>query len=405
MEQATMRLAEGHAKALPRRFAFTRARLDALTVPAGKDRIMVYDAKVPRLAFMLTGNGASSFYWYGKVGGRPVKYRIGDGTLSVEQARDLAAQVHGKVAAGENPQRERKLARRSQTLGQTFTWFLEEHSKVHKRSWASDQSRHDRHLKTWDSRCLKDITHADVCALHAQIGKGGAPGQANRVVALLSSIFNRARAIGYDGPNPAKGVVKFREESRERFLQADELPRFWTALKFASPDMRDFFTLLLLTGARRGNVMSMEWGEIDLDAATWTIPASKFKSGRPLTVALVPDAVKILRRRREAQQGAFVFPSDSKTGHVQEPKKAWTAICKKADLNGLRIHDLRRTLGSYQAACGASLHVIGKSLGHTQQQTTQIYARLNLDPVRASVSAAVGSMMKLARKGRKAGKR
>ena len=158
---------------------------------------------------------------------------------------------------------------------------------------------------------------------------------------------------------------------------------------------RDFFRVALFTGARRGNVLEMRWADVDLDAATWRIPHTK--NGTPQTVTLAPPVVDLLVRRRDLARldkslSPYVFPGNGKTGHYVEPKSAWRRILKRADIPDARIHDLRRTLGSWQAITGASLPIIGKSLNHKNPSTTAIYARLDLEPVRASVERAAEAM-------------
>lgn len=155
--------------------------------------------------------------------------------------------------------------------------------------------------------------------------------------------------------------------------------------------MRDYFLLSLLTGARRANVLAMKWSDVNLDQAEWRIKETK--NGTPQTVTLSPEAVDLLRNRKPAESDTFVFPGTGKTGHLMEPKKGWRRILERAGIADLRIHDLRRTLGSWQAKTGASLAIIGKSLNHKNQNTTAIYARLDLDPVRDSVNAATSAMM------------
>jgi integrase len=140
----------------------------------------------------------------------------------------------------------------------------------------------------------------------------------------------------------------------------------------------------------------MQWAELDLDAGVWHIAGENFKNGKPQTVHLPAETVAILRRRKDTTNGEYVFPGRS-SGHVSFIYKAWKRICKRANLQGVRPHDLRRTLGSWQAATGASLPIIGKTLGHLNQSTTTIYARLNIDPVRQAVDAAVAAMMQAAK--------
>ena len=221
--------------------------------------------------------------------------------------------------------------------------------------------------------------------------------QANRLLERIRSIFNKAIEWGWQGQNPAVGVKKFKEQSRDRFLQPDELPRFFAALANEPNEAaRDFFMISLLTGARKSNTLAMCWRDINFAGATWRIEQTK--NGDAQTIHLPKGAMAILTDRKLASESPWVFEGSGKSGHLADPKKAWERILTEAGIENLRIHDLRRTLGSYQAATGANGYIIGKSLGHRSQQSTAIYARLNLDPVRESVNKATEAMFKDVRK-------
>src|SRR5206468_2344003 len=149
----------------------------------------------------------------------------------------------------------------------------------------------------------------------------------------------RAIEWGYAGSNPTAGIRPFREEKRDRFIQAEELPKFFEALRDdSSTDFQHFVLLALLTGARRTNVMAMRWEEISFDRATWRIPTTK--NGDPVMVPLVDEALTLLRARSPQPQG-FVFPALSRSGHISPPKKRWQALVARAGVSDLRIHDLR----------------------------------------------------------------
>jgi integrase len=273
-----------------------------------------------------------------------------------------------------------------------FDLYLERHAKVHKKTWAKDVAQFRLYFARWASRRLASITRADVESIHTQIAERHGRYAANRALEVLRVMFNRAGDWGWSGHNPATGVRRFREQARERFLTAEELPRFFEAVEAEpNPAIRDCFLILLLTGARRGNVQSMRWEDVDLDRAAWTIPETK--SGRPVTVPLSSHAVAILRLRRREIIGPYVFPGRGKSRHLVELYPAWKRLLSRAKLHDVRIHDLRRTLGSWQAATGASLPIIGKSLGHSTPSTTQVYARLDLDPVRKYVNRATRAML------------
>jgi integrase len=214
---------------------------------------------------------------------------------------------------------------------------------------------------------------------------------------MISSIFSWATRAGlWDKPNPAAGISKNREKSRDRFLQADELPRFFRALAAEKNEtLRDYLLISLLTGARQNNVLTMRWDQLNLDAGTWYIPETK--NGTPQIVPLTPHALSILRSRKDSASvfSKFVFEGRGRTGRLTVPKRGWYRILERAGISNLRIHDLRRTLGSWQAATGASLPIIGKTLNHKHPSSTAIYARLSIDPVRRAMETASDAMLSL----------
>lgn len=373
---------------------FTKAALDALHLPASGKRSYYYDTKARGLGIAITSNGTKSFIVYRWVNGKPERVTLGRyPDLSIEQARRMATEVNATIAKGQNPNDKRRADRAEITFGELFSEYLERHAKVHKKAWQVDEGQFKRYLTSWVKRKLSTITKVDIQNLHHEIGRDRGHYAGNRLLALLSSLFNKANEFGlWDKPNPALGIKKFREQSRDRFLQVDELPRFFESLAQETNDMiRDYFLLSLLTGARRGNVQAMRWEQIHLERGEWHVPDTKNKT--PQTIPLTEEAIIILQRRKESASSEFVFPSTGRAGHLTEPKKGWQRILTRAGLTNLRIHDLRRTLGSWQARTGASLAIIGKSLNHKSPQATAIYARLDLDPVRASIEKATNAML------------
>ncbi len=179
-------------------------------------------------------------------------------------------------------------------------------------------------------------------------------------------------------------------------MQGDELPRFFQALAEEQNDtIRDYVATSLLTGARKANVQSMQWSDISFDREEWRIKETKNRT--PQTVTLAPEVLTILRSRKPSHPTRFVFPGEGKTGHLTTPNKGWQRILKRAGIEDLKIHDLRRTLGSWQAKLGTSLAIISKSLNHKNIATTSIYARLDSNPVRESVNAATAAILEAAR--------
>jgi integrase len=369
---------------------FTKAAIEKLPIPA-KGWIYHYDTKVRGLAIGVSHTGVRSFVVYRKVFGRPERIALGRyPDLTIEQARGKAAEVNALIAKGENPADKRRLARAEMTLGELFTEYLERYARIHKKTWQKDASMFRLYLSSWANRKLSTIRRNDMGALHARVGKEHGHYGANRMLELAQVMFNKAMEWGWGGPNPANGIKAFQEKPRDRFLQADELPRFFQALaEEPNNTIRDYLLTSLLTGARRANVLAMRWADISFERAEWRIPETK--NGTPQVVALCPEAMQILQAR--PRNGDYVFPGPGRHGHLVEPKKGWARILERAGIKDLRIHDLRRTLGSWQAKAGASLVIIDKSLNHKSVSITAIYARLDLDPVRESVNTATANML------------
>lgn len=430
---------------------FTKQELEKLAPPA-RGRVYYRDTKEKGLSLYITANGVITFYVRKRVRGRDERIVLGRfPDVSIETARKQALKTKSEVAQGIDPVRERKQFREETTFKELFDEYLERYSKQHKRSWRFDEREVNKFLSHWFSRKISTIGTQEIQKLHVVIGKENGLYQANRLLERIRAMYNKAIEWGWKGSNPAVGIRKFKEKSRDRFLQPHEMPYFFAALDMESNTAaRDYILLSLLTGARKSNVLSMRWEEVSLDQAQWRIPETK--NGEAMIVPLSQQALTILKARKADASGPWVFPSGtSRKGYLQEPKKAWQRLLRRAETYQLidavakaekwparrvekekaaseidpatylqayrnkaadlgldisplgfpdiRIHDLRRSLGSWQAVTGASGYIIGKSLGHKSQQATAIYARLNLDPVRASVERATEAMM-LAAKGK-----
>lgn len=373
---------------------FTKAAIDDLALPEHGKRADYQDTKTTGLQLRVTSNGTKTFSVLRRIHGTLERITIGRyPDLTVEQARRKAAQINSDIANELNPGEVKRGRKAELTFSVLFADYLDRHSKLNKRTWAEDESKFKTYLeKPLGNKKLSAINRADIAAIHSSITKAGHGITANRVKALVSSVFGWAISAGLWHTNPATGIKLNKENSRDRFIQGDELPRFFQALADEQNDtMRDYFLLSLLTGARRSNVLAMQWADVNLDRAEWRIRETK--NGTPQTVTLSPEAMEVLRARKPTEGARYVFPGIGKAGHLAEPKKGWERILNRAGIADLRIHDLRRTLGSWQAKTGASMAIIGKSLNHKNQNTTAIYARLDLDPVRDSVNTATSAMM------------
>jgi integrase len=379
---------------------FTEKRIENLPMPlVGSKEVYYRDAKTRGFAVAVYPTGARTFVLYRKIQGRPERVIIGKWPdLPVEQARKIADRMNGEIAEGKNPAEERRAKRLEGTFKSLWEQYLAEYARRNKRarSVAEDEGIHKRYLSGWDSRRLSTITRRDARHLHADIGEQHGTYAANRTLALVSKMFNFAIAAKeWRGDNPCKGVEKFDEEERTRFLTGDELPRFLKALaEEPSQDFREFISLALLTGARRGNVVAMRWDEIDFSGAVWTIPASKAKGRKEIVIPLAGPAMKILEPRRKRISSEWVFPSsEAECGHVTEFRKPWSELLKRAKITGLRLHDVRRTLGTWMSKGGTVVAVIKAAMGHKDITTTQIYTQAENPEVRRAFEDTAKRML------------
>lgn len=432
------------------RLKFTDRAIAALTKPGPGQRAEYADTETDGLRLRVTASGVKTFSLLRRIRNGPMERvtlgRFPD-TYKTEAAQRKARVLNGVIAGGANPAAVKRANKGEPTFADLFDEYIERHATPKKGTWREDKAKYRDYLeRPLAKKKISKVARTDLSAIHSAITKAGHPAVANRVKALLSSVFGKAVKWGYLDVNPAKGIEGNSEKSRERFLKPGELPRLFTALEGeANGAFRDYFLLALLTGARRDNVRAMRWPDLDLDRGEWAIPMTK--NGEPQRLPLVPEAVSILKARQEAsaERAEYVFPAaraDSKHGHMSGESKAWRRVLDRdeltqlreriakaganADLRGsehlahallrlretakrlkidtqgvrlddIRIHDLRRTMGSWQARTGASMVIIGKSLGHKSHQSTAVYARLDLDPVRAAMETATSAMLEAAR--------
>lgn len=375
---------------------FTKEGIERLSLPEPGRRVDYQDTNTPGLQLRVTSRNVKTFSYLRRLNGTLERITLGRFPgLTLEQAKRKVTLIAADIATGENPAKVKRAHKEEPTFTEVFEKFIPGKRKrngqpLSERTKKDYQDSLRLHLTKIKDLKLSQIHRNDVKHIHAAATKKS-PASANRAVAIISSVYNYAidEIEIYGGANPAAKIKKNYEAPRERFAQSDELPRLFAAM--AVDPLGDFFLLALLTGARRANVQAMRKSEINLEEGTWRIPMTK--NGTSQTVTLSPEAVVVLRNRINSTESDFIFPGTGATGHLVEPKSAWARILKHAGLENLRIHDLRRTLGSWQAKTGASLTIIGKSLNHKTHQATAIYARLDLDPVRQSVNTATSAMM------------
>lgn len=380
---------------MDKKFNFTKADIDSLPIPEHGKRDTYQDTKANGLQLRVSHTGVKTFSVFRRIKcGEPERITLGRyPDMTIDQARRKTMEINLAISDGNNPAEVKRSAKAEMQFSELFFEYIDRHAKLNKKTWLEDVEKYRNHLeKSIGNKKLSSIDRASISLIHGSITKNGSPIAANRVLALISSVFGWALSVDLWDRNPALGIRRNKEKSRDRFIQGDELPRFFAALAEEHNEIvRDYVLISLLTGARQSNVCAMRWQDINFDRAEWRI--EKTKNGTPQTVALSPEAIHVLLNRKPSIPAVFVFPGTGKKGHLAEPRKGWERILARSGIDNLRIHDLRRTLGSWQAKTGASLAIIGKSLNHKHQNTTAIYARLDLDPVRESVNTATSAML------------
>jgi integrase len=378
-----------------------------LEPPAAGNRITKDDA-VKGFGCRVTANGNRSFTLdYTTREGRQRRYTIGDAdhwktTDARAKARDLRKEID---QLGGDPLKDIEDARAAPTMADLLDRFEKEHLPRKRPSTAQGyRELLANHIRPHFGKHTKvgNITHNDIQQLQDKVSKAGkrqkngvalpAPYQANRVHSVLSKAFNLAIRWGMRADNPCKGIERNKEYERRRYIKPkEELPRLVEAMA-AHPNQQavNAIRLLLLTGARRGEVLSMRWADIDIGAGTWSKPPSSTKQKEWHEVPLSAPARQLLAGIHDAfiakrqQLPEYVFPGGGAHGHVMEIKRTWYAIKKAAGITNLRVHDLRHSFASELVSGGATLHLVGALLGHSDPSVTARYSHLYIDPLRAA---------------------
>ncbi len=373
-------------------------------VPGDHD-IILWDTELKGFGCKITPKAKRVYFCYYRTrNGTQRRPTIGQhGKVTAEQARDTARRWLARVADGGDPSQERQAARGAPTMAEFCERFMAEHAELRNKPGTIYNYRWmiDRFITpALGSRKVPDITRADIDRLHR--GLRHTPYQANRVRGLLSKIMNIAERWGIrpDGSNPTRHVDKYREDKRERFLSAEELSHLSHELTESERTGSEpssvvaAIRLLLLTGCRMSEILTLEWDWVKFDRRCLELPDSK--TGAKI-VHLNAPALEILNSIVRADDNRHVIVGAKRGQHLVNLEKPWRRIRSRAGLVDLRIHDLRHTYASIAAGMGEGLHMIGKLLGHSQAATTHRYAHLAADPVKEAterVGAVIAGNMK-----------
>ena len=405
------------------------------------NRYFIWDTELRGFGLRVYPSGRKAFVLSYRTHGRKRLMVLGDfGTFTVDQARDRAGKKLRMVRDGKDPMEEDRKAAQGQTFKDLKRKYLEEHAKVHKKTWEADARRlglTERPSKAtcrvpgkWDTRLASSITRGDVSALHAKLGKDH-PYEANRLLEVLRKMFNLARVWEFPGfedatkINPAEGIKRFPERKRKRFVQPHELPLLAKALDAeANIYVRAAIWLYILTGVRRSELLTAKWDQVEWEARRLRLPETK--SGDEQHASLSGPALAILQGIPKEEGNPHILPGARKGKSLVNIAKPWgrirrngtlalwaedekvagvikslrgklnrdpkyaevlaEAVRRKIDLAGglldVRLHDLRRTVGSWMSAADVDLNKIKDALRHANIATTLTYARLGEDSSR-----------------------
>jgi integrase len=368
----------------------TKGMVEAIP-PADQD-VLVWDEALPGFGVRVKPSGIRSYVvqYRSRESGASRRLTIGrhGPLLTFDQAKKRARTILADAIRGGDPVEERRRARGAPTMADLAADYLERHAMPKKRSKSvrDDRSMLDNKvLPRLRSKKVDAVTRRDVEAIH--VGLKDRPYQANRVLALLSKMFNLAVDWGWRSDNPVKGIERYQEEKRDRWLSNEELRRLCEALDgHSNQRAANAVRLQLLTGARLGEVLSARKDAFDLERGVWTKPSHLTKQRRTEHVPLSGQALALLVAIVEgsALESPYLFPGDVPAQPLKGIKKFWASALRQAGIANYRRHDNRHTYASHLVSSGLSLELVGRLLGHTTATTTKRYAHLADDPLRAA---------------------
>jgi integrase len=364
-----------------------------LAAPDKGNRI-AYDTEVKGFGVRVTAAGAKSFVLNYRRRSDGLERRWTIGTFpawSVTAAREEAKRLKREIDRGGDPVGKFKAEREAPTVAVLSARFEAEHLPRLRPSTAQMYRALIKNevVPPLGRMKVAAVGFEDIDRLHRNVSRR-APYLANRLLALLSKMFALSVLWNMRSNNPVRGVQRNQEIKRKRYLSGDDLNRLTKALAtYHNAEATDAIRLLLLTGARKSEVLSATWSQFDFSAGTWTRPGATTKQKTDHIVPLSAPARQLLAHIRERNKSAkFVFPGPGPTGHRTTLKRDWARVCKAAGIVGLRVHDLRHSFAAQLASAGVGLHVIGGLLGHSRPETTHRYSHLLDDTLRAATERA-----------------
>lgn len=377
---------------------FTKNSIDTLTADLAEK--LFWDDALPGFGVRVKPSGVKSYVvqYRNRQTGRSRRKTLGKHGphMSLHQARELAKGYLSDVVRGGDPVADSKAVRSSPTVKELADQYLDLHAIPKKRpkSVANDKTMLSRFiLPALGTHKVFEIEHRDIQLLHNSLRP--TPYQANRVLSLLSKMFELSIKWNWRRNNPVKGVEKFYEEKRYRWLSDDELKKLTTALD-SHPNQiaANAIRLQLLTGARIGEVLTAKWTDFDFERRVWVKPSHHTKQKRTEHLPLSGAATELLVAHRDtsSSQSDFLFPGKNSQNPIVDLKRFWRSVMSSAGIEDYRIHDNRHTHASQLVSSGMSLAIVGRLLGHTNPITTQRYAHLADDPLREAAEIMAKKM-------------
>lgn len=370
--------------------------------PHETNELLVWDSEIKGFGIRIFPSGRRTYFvQYRNQFGETRRKKIGvHGVITADLAREEAKKLLGDVARGEDPSTKHKLIIRNtgQSMQDLADQYLLLHAKPNKapKSYKEDMAKlKNIILKRYAHLRVDAISTLDLQKLHSDLQK--TPVQANRTMALLSKMFNFAIQWGWRSDNPTKDIKKYKEHGRDRWLNDEEVQKLLTSLNnYHNQNIANAIRLLVLMGARKTEVLSAKWDQIDLEKGTWTKRAPSTKQRKMEYLPVSSSVLEILRKMKTHADSPFLFPGKIPGQPLKDPKKAWNTIRNQADVPDVHIHDLRHTFASHLVSSGVSLSIVGKLLGHTQASTTQRYAHLADAPLREAAELFGNKVKELA---------
>ncbi len=376
-------------------------------IEAEERDVYLWDSELSGFGLKITPTGRKTYLVQYRLGGRAGRTRrmtIGrHGVVTPEQARLSAKKLLGEVAAGHDPAKSRDKAKAEKSLGELLEEFFTVHVDTKLKQNTADEYHRIKRLhipKYIKRRQISEVNRSDIAHIHHNMKDK--PYAANRTLAVFSKFFNWCEKHGsrIEGSNPCRHIEKYPEKKHERFLSSQELGRLGIALMnaeekgLATPWMVAAIRLLLFTGARLSEILTLRWEHIQLENHQIRLPDSK--TGQK-SIYLSPPALTVLAELPRVHNNPFVICGGKSGNHLINIQRPWRRIRKEAGLEDVRIHDLRHTFASIGAIGGVSLPILGGLVGHSQPQTTARYAHLSADPLMAA-NDAIGERIEQAMK-------